>query len=270
MAGDLVMFGLVYKHDDIVAPLYGLPVLAVIDDKFITGLMLPEVGTETLQNVLPEHAVYRLINMIQITKEAEEFIVEQYRRLRQRDCSGVMKSAWRITVRQLESLIRLSESMARMHCSDEVQPKHVKEAFRLLSKSIIRVDTPDVTFDPGEGEKIVEGECDNPGASNTEAMETNQPEETEKLNPSAPLKMSFSEYKQISNLLVFYLQKMEESGDDCQLTKSDLVNWYLKEIENEIETETELILRKRLIEKVIYRLIHSVSILVSYNINHLL
>ncbi|KAG8572308.1 hypothetical protein GDO81_012013 [Engystomops pustulosus] len=187
-----------------------------------------------------------------ITKEAEEFIVEQYRRLRQRDGSGVTKSAWRITVRQLESLIRLSESMARMHCSDEVQPKHVKEAFRLLNKSIIRVDTPDVSFDPGEEEKIVE-----------EAMETNQPEDTkEKLDQSVPLKMSFSEYKQISNLLVFYMQRMEESEDDCQLTKGDLVNWYLKEIESDIETETELILRKSLIEKVIHRLIHYDHILI--------
>lgn len=56
--------------------------------------------------------------------ESEEFIVEQYKRLRQRDSSGgVSKSAWRITVRQLESMIRLSEGMARMHCCDEVGAK---------------------------------------------------------------------------------------------------------------------------------------------------
>ncbi|XP_075067399.1 maternal DNA replication licensing factor mcm6 isoform X2 [Mixophyes fleayi] len=198
-----------------------------------------------------------------ITKEAEEFMVEQYRRLRQRDGSGVAKSAWRITVRQLESMIRLSESMARMHCSDEVQPKHVKEAFRLLNKSIIRVDTPDVSFDQGEDEKIVEEDKDNPDAGNKEAaMETNQDETKEHSVPSATLKMSFAEYKQISNLLVFYMQKMEESEEDCNLTKSDLVNWYLKEIESDIETETDLILRKNLIEKVIHRLIHFDHILI--------
>jgi DNA replication licensing factor MCM6 len=47
-------------------------------------------------------------------------MIEEYKRLRQRDCTGAAKSAWRITVRQLESMIRLSEGMARLHCQDEV------------------------------------------------------------------------------------------------------------------------------------------------------
>lgn len=32
----------------------------------------------------------------------------------------------------------------------QVQPKHVKEAFRLLNKSIIRVETPDINLDQEE------------------------------------------------------------------------------------------------------------------------
>ena len=40
----------------------------------------------------------------------------------------------------------------------QVQPKHVKEAFRLLNKSIIRVETPDVQFDEDEEEQQ-EGRC---------------------------------------------------------------------------------------------------------------
>lgn len=31
-----------------------------------------------------------------------------------------------------------------------MQPKHVKEAFRLLNKSIIRVETPDVNLEQDE------------------------------------------------------------------------------------------------------------------------
>ena len=94
-----------------------------------------------------------LISALQISAEAGQYMVEEYRRLRQRDCSGGSKSAWRITVRQLESMIRLSEGMARMHCQDEVQTKHVKEAFRLLNKSIIRVEQPDIHLEEEEDEE---------------------------------------------------------------------------------------------------------------------
>jgi len=58
--------------------------------------------------------------LIQINRESQDYMVEEYKRLRQRDGTGAAKSAWRITVRQLESMIRLSEGMARMHCQDEV------------------------------------------------------------------------------------------------------------------------------------------------------
>ncbi|KAK6491860.1 maternal DNA replication licensing factor mcm6 [Huso huso] len=196
-----------------------------------------------------------------ITKEAEEFVVEQYKRLRQRDCSGGMKSAWRITVRQLESMIRLSEAMARMYCSDEVQPKHVKEAFRLLNKSIIRVDSPDINFDQENNENDVNDEAINDEAkavNSEDAMETEEEAvKPEKLSSRKPaVRMSFAEYKKISNLLVLHMHKMEDADDESSLKKSELVNWYLKEVESEIDSETELIAKKNLIEKVLHRLIH--------------
>lgn len=40
---------------------------------------------------------------------------------------------------------------------------------------------------------------------------------------------------------------------------SELINWYLKEMESEIESEAELVAKKNLIEKVLHRLIHYVS-----------
>lgn len=46
--------------------------------------------------------------------------------------------------------------------------------------------------------------------------------------------------------------------DESALKRSELVNWYLKEIESEIDSEEELINKKRIIEKVIYRLTHYV------------
>ncbi len=111
-----------------------------------------------------------------ITSEATEFLVEQYRHLRQRDSGGGVRSSWRITVRQLESMIRLSESMARLHCSDQVLPRHVKEAYRLLNKSIIRVDQPEVHLDE-EGDENLAAEDDQEGEANGDAMDTNEEEQ---------------------------------------------------------------------------------------------
>lgn len=48
--------------------------------------------------------------------------------------------------------------------------------------------------------------------------------------------------------------------DDSALKKSELINWYLKEIESEIESEEELINKKKIIEKIIHRLTHYVGI----------
>ncbi|CAJ0940653.1 unnamed protein product, partial [Ranitomeya imitator] len=200
-----------------------------------------------------------------ISKDSENFIVEQYKRLRQRDGSGVTKSAWRITVRQLESMIRLSEAMARMHCSDEVHPKHVKEAFRLLNKSIIRVETPDVNLDQDEEmeeehQEDVNGDAGIPnGHVNGINGHAEEPKETSAPKPS--LRLSFTEYRRISNLLVLQLRKMEDDDESSQ-KKSELINWYLKEIESEIDSEEELVNRKQIIEKVIHRLVHYDQILI--------
>ncbi|XP_054625119.1 DNA replication licensing factor MCM6 [Dunckerocampus dactyliophorus] len=213
-----------------------------------------------------------------ISSESEEFIVEQYKRLRQRDGSGgVTKSAWRITVRQLESMIRLSEGMARMHCCDEVQPKHVKEAFRLLNKSIIRVETPDINLeqeDEQEDEEMPEegnipngvngddgGLNGHVGGINGHVNGVNGHSDAGS-QPKPSLRLSFAEYQRISNLLVLHLRRSEEAEEEEELKKSVVVNWYLKEIESEIDSEEELINKKGLIEKVIHRLVHYDHILI--------
>nr|XP_039319317.1 DNA replication licensing factor MCM6-like [Saimiri boliviensis boliviensis] len=163
-------------------------------------------------------------------------------------------------------MIRLSEAMARMHCCDEVQPKHVKEAFRLLNKSIIRVETPDVNLDQeeevqmevDEGAGGINGLADSPApvsGINGYSEDINQ-----ESAPKASLTLVFSEYCRISNLIVLHLRKMEEE-DESALKRSELVNWYLKEIESEIDSE-ELINKKRIIEKVIHRLTHYDHVLI--------
>lgn len=51
-----------------------------------------------------------------MSREAADVLVEKYRILRQDDS----RNSYRITVRQLESMIRLSEAIARANCTNEV------------------------------------------------------------------------------------------------------------------------------------------------------
>lgn len=207
-----------------------------------------------------------------INKEASEYLVEQYRSLRSRDCSGSSASSWRITVRQLEAMIRLSEAMARMSCSDEVQPKHVKEGYRLLNKSIIRVEQPDVHLEEDEEPQDVEDP--------DEAMETdenrdpNKPSSTpvnatDDAQKKKKMKLSYEEYRNISNLLVMHMRKEEEGMEESQeasestgLKRSAIINWYLSEFSEDIESEAELIEKKALVEKVLDRLTYHDQVII--------
>eukprot|EP00026_Physarum_polycephalum_P000394 Phypoly_transcript_00395.p1 GENE.Phypoly_transcript_00395~~Phypoly_transcript_00395.p1 ORF type:complete len:799 (-),score=101.45 Phypoly_transcript_00395:2164-4560(-) len=87
-----------------------------------------------------------------ITEESAKLLENFYLQLRQSDSVGASKMSYRITVRQLESMIRLSEALARLHCDDWVKPKYVQEAARLLRKSIIHVETEDVQLSDNEYE----------------------------------------------------------------------------------------------------------------------
>ena len=51
-------------------------------------------------------------------------------------------------MRQLESLVRLSEARARIDLSYTITPEHVRESARLLSNSILKVHKPDLEIEP--------------------------------------------------------------------------------------------------------------------------
>ncbi len=131
---------------------------------------------------------------------------------------GGTRSSWRITVRQLESMIRLSEAMARIHCTEEIQPKHVQEAFRLLNKSIIRVETPEINFEADEPqlipEKGDEGGVVN-GHGDKQMDEEHDGEDGETVKPPPPpskkIRVTYEQYRKISNVLILHLKKLEDS-----------------------------------------------------------
>src|ERR1700731_5278473 len=90
-----------------------------------------------------------------MTKAAQEVMVEYYKDLRADDAQGVGRNSYRITVRQLESMIRLSEAIARANCVEEIVPSMVIEAFNLLRQSIISVEKDDDEVDEEDEDAVV-------------------------------------------------------------------------------------------------------------------
>ncbi|KAL7063867.1 hypothetical protein AAHC03_04625 [Spirometra sp. Aus1] len=204
-----------------------------------------------------------------ISIEAMQCMVEEYKKLRQRDASSGSKSAWRITVRQLESLVRLSEATARLHCADAVTVAHVREAFALLNKSIIRVEQPDINLEEHEEAPVV-----------TETpMETDQADVVE-ATPTEPaadqphhLRITYQEYRRIADLLILRTRHVEEAGaavqsdsitESAAIRKSELINWYLEEVAvDTLQSEADLIQCKLMVERILDRLIKKDHVLIS-------
>uniref|UniRef100_A0A0N5B2F8 DNA replication licensing factor MCM6 n=1 Tax=Strongyloides papillosus TaxID=174720 RepID=A0A0N5B2F8_STREA len=200
-----------------------------------------------------------------LTAEAGEALVAEYKKLRSDDGSSGGHSSWRITVRQLESMVRLSEALARLHCSSEVTKAHVTKAAELLKASIIRVVQPDIALDDGfddDNDEIVDKENQLNKANIIGATLESPPRKQ-------PLKVTWEVYKKISDLLILHLNSEEEKNekvDDYEgLRKSELVEWYLEMISEEIETEEQLNHHKNICEKIIDRLITDDGVLLKVN-----
>jgi DNA replication licensing factor MCM6 len=137
-----------------------------------------------------------------ITAEAKKTIVSCYKTLRQNDVVGSSQIAYRITVRQLESMIRLSEALARLHLDEEIRPMYVHEAFRLLQQSIIRVDTQDIVFareDLGDADA--------------------------KAGEAEPEAVSYAKYQRVARLLALHLRHLEDASPDAGKSTRCCAQW---------------------------------------------
>ncbi|CAX39727.1 DNA replication licensing factor, putative [Candida dubliniensis CD36] len=185
-----------------------------------------------------------------MTKEARDFLVTRYKELREDDAQGLGRSSYRITVRQLESMIRLSEAIARANCTEEITPSFVAEAYDLLKQSIIRVEMDDIEMEDEERPA---------GESEEEAQEQDQPQEqdAQQLQSSErapPVSISYDKYVSIMNMLVKKITEDEKNGGDG-LSADTLVEWYLLQKEDEISSEQEYLQERKLAYKVIKRLV---------------
>ena len=220
--------------------------------------MDPEFSADQLQRYI-KHA--RRIKPI-LSSDSAALLVEKYCSLRQNDLTSVGgQGSYRMTVRQLESMIRLSEALARAHHDPEIRPRYVREAYRLLKSSIIRVETEniDLLVDDPLG-MAVDSTASTQLAPQDSAYTGSIPAQTIS-DASGPLSMKFEAYVRISNLLVYKLRR-QDTTDEIGMKKTQLIEWYLEQIEGEIESEAELHRREREVKAVIERLIHKDCILI--------
>lgn len=111
--------------------------------RLMDDALTPDFTMEQIQTYIK---FCRTINP-QFTRESAEILRDEYKAIRQREKSEGNRTAYKVTVRQLESLIRLSEAMARAHCDNVIRPNYVKEVVRLLRNSNINIVKNDIEFE---------------------------------------------------------------------------------------------------------------------------
>ncbi|KAF7355627.1 DNA helicase [Mycena sanguinolenta] len=251
----------------------------------------PEFSTETLQRYI---RYARTFNP-KLTPEAADVLVEKYRILRQDDATGAGRNSYRITVRQLESMIRLSEAIARANCTQEITPVFVREAYSLLRQSIIHVEQDDIDFDEEEleGERgdarprttTGDGDDDNDDDHDVEMsgadmdqtdsslpvhqQQHQQPapgSETDPANasvgdqvatPAPPKRRMIITHDKYITLQSLIILKITsvERETGSGMDRDELIDWYLEEKEDEMQDTSDADYERELITKMLRKLV---------------
>ena len=222
----------------------------------------------------------------QMTREAAETLKNEYIRLRVNDATA-QKTAYRITVRQLESLVRLSEALARVHGSEVITSAYVKEGARLLSNSILKVEKPQLDIETEQEENVEshQEEMREGGARTTiiqEELKMRKDEEAKR----ATVKISYEEFEKMAQSLIYYLTQRIKADPALEesilleliynsfkfhfiillnfihiiplldgVPQSEIVNWYAEENFAQINTVVDANKLTKICHSVIQRLI---------------
>ncbi|KAF9425220.1 MCM DNA helicase complex subunit mcm6 [Entomortierella beljakovae] len=211
--------------------------------RFRDEALQPQYSTEQVQRYIQYARTFKP----KLSPEAMRLLSEKYRDLRQMDSQGSGKNSYRITVRQLESMIRLSEALARVHCTDLITEDFVKEASRLLHSSILTVEKDRIDLEEEEefATELDEHEIDQE-MHNMEIEASQPPAQVDRLR-----RMDFDEFERAKEFLVSEVRRQQEGG----IRRDDLVAWYLSQREQEIiDNQQDVGTEELIIRKVIRRL----------------
>ncbi|KAH9747056.1 DNA replication licensing factor MCM6 [Citrus sinensis] len=192
-----------------------------------------------------------------LSLEARKLLVDSYVALRRGDTTPGSRVAYRMTVRQLEALIRLSEAIARSHLETQVHPRHVRVAVRLLKTSVISVESSEIDLsefqednrDDGDG-----GDDGNDGNDQGDAQPRNRtPEPASGIagngassanRQGKTLVISDEYFQRVTQALVMRLRQHEESVIQegtglAGMRQKDLIKWYVEQ-QNEKNTYSSM------------------------------
>ena len=218
----------------------------------------PEFTTEQLQRYIRFARTFRP----EFTPEAKALLVEKYKELRTNDAQGgIGRNSYRITVRQLESMIRLSEAIAKANCVEQVTPNFVREAFNLLRQSIISVEKDDVEVDdedvePARAEDLEGNDEPMHGAEHDDDLAHQQTSSTPgpAEGTARRTKITHDRYMTILNLMARRVNE-EELTNGRGVDHDELIVWYLEQMEEDLNTQEELNAERDLVRKVLKRLV---------------
>jgi DNA replication licensing factor MCM6 len=226
-----------------------------------------------------------------IQPDAAKVLVQQYALLRQSD-TGHAKTAYRITVRQLESIIRLSEALARLHLDTKVHVKYVNEAVRLLRKSIIYIEAEDVFLEQDEDDikeeiENLKRQFESQTQTQTEELDTQEPqhqqEDKEKKTDVSPKKteelsadsgdskskkkpvvfrIEATKFERMKTMIVLLVHKHEEQHpENPGMQQKEIIDRYLEQV-TDVVGEEALAKERKVVRCVINRLVEHEAVLI--------
>nr|GMC99814.1 DNA replication licensing factor MCM6 [Ipomoea batatas] len=210
-----------------------------------------------------------------LTPEARKLLVDSYVALRRGDTAPGSRVAYRMTVRQLEALIRLSEAIARSYLDVQVHSRYVQLAVRLLKTSIISVESSEIDLsefqEDNQEDSPNENRENNSDPGETHAETTSEPPSGPAENgPGTPSKqgkklvISDEYFQRVTRALVLGLRQheetvMQEGTGLVGMRQRDLIHWYVRQ-QNEKnsytsaeEASAEITKVKAIIESLIRR-----------------
>eukprot|EP00375_Theileria_parva_P002007 XP_764682.1 DNA replication licensing factor MCM6 [Theileria parva strain Muguga] len=157
---------------------------------------------------------------------AKRKLSEYYVELRNGDVQ-LGKRSLRMTVRQLESLVRLSEAVAKLKFSDFVTSHHVQIAYDIFKSSLLKLtNKTTIQLTTGLKDTSRSSQADTTRTSGEEGAEADQ--EAGKSFDNMTVSIGLDKYNAIISVLLDKVGEHELTGN--LILNNELIEWYLENI----------------------------------------